>query len=473
MRDQDSASATIREPLPVPEPPAPPRQTLWQNQDFLRFWLGETLSLLGTHVTTLALPLTAIYAFDATDEQVGLLRFVQLAPFLFLALLFGVWVDRARRRSVMLAANLTRLVLLALIPTLYWLDALSLVPLLVIACAIGVATVLFDVSWMSYVPTLVKEPEHYVEASSKMGVASSTADVAGPGIAGVLVSAMTAPVALIVDAGSYLVSVVSLLLIRTKEPRPGPPEAERHLLTELRDGVRWVFGDPVLRALALVGACANFSLVGTWTMFLLYGTRDVGLGSETLGAIFSAASVGGLIGALIAQRVIGRYRLGRVYFVFQTMLFTGPLLIPLADGPRPLMVAMFVASFFTTYFGLGVAGVIVVAVRQTSTPQAMMGRMTACFRTLLFGGGSLGGLSAGLLSGALGGRGALTVGAIASASVLIALLLSPVSRLAALPEPAEPAAAPAPRAADETAEPAADVAGNGGHEPVSGSRRSK
>ncbi|WP_310723151.1 MFS transporter [Streptomyces sp. N2A] len=413
-----------------------PPGTLWRNGDFLTFWLGETVSLLGTQVTTLALPLTAVRAFGASDEQVGLLRFLQLAPYLGLALIFGVWVDRVRRRRVMLAANLVRMVLLALVPVLYWADALSMVTLTVIACAVGVASVLFDVSWMSYVPTLVRDPEQYVEASAKMGVSSSTADVAGPGLAGVLVSALTAPVALVVDACSYLVSVISLLLIRTPEPRPerGP---RRHIWAELRDGLRWVMTNRILRALALVGFCCNFSMITVWTMFLLHGTRDLHLAPSVLGGIFATASVGGLIGALISGRVIKRFRLGRVYLVAQSALLLGPMLLATAAGPSRLAIAMCVASFFVTYLGLGVANVIIVSLRQTSTPASMMGRMTAAFRTLLFGGGALGGLSAGLLTGALGGRGALTVAAIGSAAVAIGLLASPVTGLATLPSPAE------------------------------------
>ncbi|MGW0882092.1 MFS transporter [Streptomyces sp. NPDC002671] len=413
---------------------AAPPESLWRNGDFLKFWLGETVSLLGTQVTTLALPLTAIRAFGASDEQVGLLRFLQLAPYFGLALIFGVWVDRVRRRRVMLAANLVRLVLLALVPALYWADALDLVTLTVIACAVGVASVLFDVSWMSYVPTLVRDPANYVEASAKMGVSSSAADVAGPGLAGVLVSALTAPVALIVDAFSYLVSVVSLLLIRTPEPRP-EQGARRHVWRELRDGLDWVMKDRILRALALVGFCCNFSMITVWTMFLLHGTRDLHLSSSALGGIFATASVGGLIGALMSGRVIRRFRLGRVYLVAQSALLLGPSLIAAATGPRPVVIAMCVASFFVTYLGLGVANVIIVSLRQTSTPASMMGRMTAAFRTLLFGGGALGGLTAGLLTGELGGQGALTIAAIGSATVAIGLLTSPVIRLTALPSP--------------------------------------
>jgi MFS family permease len=408
-------------------------ESLWHNGDFLKFWLGESLSLLGTQVTNLALPLTAIYVFDATEMQVGVLRFLELVPYIALSLPFGVWVDRARRRRVMLGANLTRMVLIALIPVLQGLGVLSMAPLLVLACAVGIASVLFDVSWMSFVPTLVRDAGHYVEASSKMGVSSAAADTAGPGLAGLLVAAVSAPLALVADAISYLVSVVTLLMIRTPEPRPAPPAAKRHMLAELRDGLRWVFRDPILRWLAVIGFCCNFSMITIWTMFLLYGTRDLHLGSPTLGGIFATASVGGLIGAAISRKVIKRFPLGRVYLVAQSVLLLGPVLIVVAAGPRPLMVGMFTLSFFLTYLGLGVAGVIIVSLRQTATPQSMMGRMTACFRTLLFGGGALGGLSAGALAGGLGAWNALAVAAAGSAAVVIGLLASPVSRLRALP----------------------------------------
>ncbi|MER6448635.1 MFS transporter [Streptomyces venezuelae] len=409
-----------------------PVQSLWHNRDFLKFWVGETVSLLGTQVTNLALPLTAIYAFDASDEQVGFLRFLQLVPYIGFALLFGVWVDRVRRRNVMLATNLFRAALIALIPVLHWLDVLNMPVLLVIACALGTASCLFDVSWMPFVPTLVKDTRHYVEASAKMGVSQSVSDVAGPGMAGVLVAAVTAPVALIANAGSYLFSTLMLLLVRTREPIP-EPTAKRHVLRELRDGLDWVFRKPILRWLAIVGFCCNFSMITVWTMFLLYGTHDLDLSSSQLGGIFGTASVGGLIGAMVSRKVVGRFPIGRVYFVAQTALLLGPLVIVLAGGPKLVVIGMVTLSFFTTYLGLGIANVIIVSVRQTATPQSMMSRMTACFRTLLFGGGALGGLTAGLLSGGIGNRNALIVAAAFSAVVVVALIKSPVSRLRELP----------------------------------------
>jgi MFS family permease len=204
---------------------------------------------------------------------------------------------------------------------------------------------------------------------------------------------------------------------------------------ELRDGLRWVFGNRLLRALALVGCCCNFSMVTVWTMFLLYGTDTLHLGPAEIGGVFAAASVGGLLGAAVSRPVIARFRTGRVYLVAQSALLLGPSLVVAAPahGPRPLLLGLCVASFFTTYLGLGVAGVVIVSLRQAVTPPSMMGRMTAVFRTLLFGGGALGGLSAGLLSGAIGARSALVVAAAASAVAVIGLVASPVSRIRALP----------------------------------------
>ncbi|MEU9048106.1 MULTISPECIES: MFS transporter [unclassified Kitasatospora] len=418
------------------QPPAPTGASLWRNRDFLTFWSGETLSLLGTQVTTLALPLTAVIAFGATPEQVGLLRFLQLVPYLALALVFGVLVDRMRRRRVMLLANGSRMVLIGLIPLLAVTHHLDLPVLLTLACAIGVFSVLFDVSWMSFVPTLVKDPQRYVEANQKLGVTSSTADVAGPGLAGVLVGTLSAPVALLVDAFSYLVSLVTLLLIRTPEPRPEPSAQGRHLGRELAEGLRWVFGDRVLRPLALVAPFCNFSMVSVWTVFVLYAVRDQGLTPTGIGVVFSASSVGGLVGAALSGRIIKRFRLGTVYAVSMTAIFTSPLLLPFADASKPVMTALFVGSFFISYLGLGVAGVVMVSLRQTLTPKPLMGRMNAAFRTLLFGGGSLGGLLGGVIGGALGLRGGLAAIAVGSALMLVPLALSPVSRLRHLPPPA-------------------------------------
>ncbi|GAA2057602.1 MFS transporter [Catenulispora yoronensis] len=413
-----------------PENTPPP--SLWHNVDFLKFWLGETISLFGTQVTALALPLTAVTVFHASDGQVGLLRFLQLAPYLLLALLFGAVVDRMRRRRVLLLANGARMVLIGLIPLLSATHHLTLGLLLGLAAAIGVFSVLFDVSWMAFVPTVVRDSRSFVEANQKTGVTASAADVAGPGVAGAVIGALTAPTALAVDAASYLVSLVTLLWIRTPEARPpGPSEttARRSIAAEIRDGLRFVFGHRVLRPLALVGPFSNFALVSVWTMFLLYASRDRGLSPAQIGLVFSMSSLGGLLGATLSRRVIARFRFGLVYAVSMGAMFAGPVLIPLAGGPRAAQLAVFIAAFFISYLGLGIANIVVISIRQAATPAPMMGRMTAAFRTLLFGGGSLGGLVGGLLAGSLGAREALAVVGTGSLLMLVPLALSPVSRL--------------------------------------------
>ena len=409
-------------------------KSLWHNPDFLKFWSGEALSLFGAQVTNLALPLAAVLVFDATAGQVGLLRFLQLVPYLFLALLFGVWVDRHRRRPIMLLANAVRMVLIALVAVLAHLDLLSIGGLLAIACLIGVFSVLFDVSWMSFVPTLVKDPDQYVEANQKMGVTQSTTDVAGPGVAGVLIGWVGPATALVVDALSYLASLLSLLLIRTPEPEP-PPAADRQLRRELVEGVRWVFGHPVLRPLAVFAPFTNFSLTCVSTLFLLYAVRVEGLTAAEVGLVLSVASVGALVGALVAPAVLRRHPVGPAYGAALTAIYAGPLLLPLAAGPRPVVLGLFMLSLLLSYTGSGLSNVIQLTLRQTCTPASLMGRMSAAFRTLLFGGGALGGLAAGLAGGGLGLRAGLLVVTVCSAAMVVPILLSRVVKLRRMPDP--------------------------------------
>ena len=427
--------------MPAEDPEA--RPTLWHNRDFLAFWTGETLSLFGTQVTALALPLTAVLVFDAGPEQLGLVRFAQFVPYLLFGLVFGVWIDRVRRRPVMLGANVARMLLVGSVPALSTLDLLNLPLLLAITFSIGVAGVLFDLSWMSYVPVLVRDRSYLVEANSKLGVTYSSAEAAGPGLAGVLIGALTAPVAMIVDAASFAVSLVSLLLIKVREPRPAVPATRRRLATELAEGLRFVFGDRILRALAVVGCLCNFFTISTSTMFILYAVRDRGLPPALLGFVLSMGAVGGVIGALAAGPLLKRLPLGRVYAASVGTTFLGPAVIAAADGPRPVLLVLFVTAFVMIYVGVSVSNVVIVSLRQTITPDSLLARMNAAFRTLMYGGGSLGGPAGGLLAGALGMRPALVVLAAGSAAMLAPVILSPVSRLVAMPAPA-PDQVPAP-----------------------------
>jgi MFS family permease len=410
-------------------------ESLWRNGDFLKFWSGETLSLFGTQVTTLALPLTAVLVFKASSLEVGLLRFLQLVPYLFLAMLFGVWVDRGRRKPIMMAANIVRMLLIGLVPALAHFHRLTITELLIIACVVGIFSVLFDVSWMSFVPALVKDPRLYVDANQKTSVTSSASDVAGPGVAGVLIGWLGAPTAMTVDAVSYLASLLSLLLIRNPEPPPPPVTERRRIGRELADGVRWVFGHQILRPLALLAPFTNFSLTAVSTLFLLYAVRDKGLSASTVGLVLSASAAGALVGALASKALMRRFRFGVLYGVALAGIYAAPLLIPLAGGSKPVLIGLFMLSLVLSYIGGGLSNVMQMSLRQTCTPPRLMGRMNAAFRTLLFGGGALGGLAAGIIGGAIGLRTGLLVVAIGSAAMLVPIALSPVIRLRAIPEP--------------------------------------
>jgi MFS family permease len=424
-----SAGTAVRGLTRAPDP-------LRANSDLTRFWLGEGISLFGTQVTALAIPLTAVLVFGAGSGQLGLLRMLQLGPFLLFGLLFGVWVDRVRRRPVLVGANLSRAVLIGLVPLFAALGMLGPALLYGVAFAVGVATVLFDVCWLAYLPTLVPDRRQLVAANTRLGATSAAAEVAGPGLAGALIQVLGAPVALLVDAASYLVSVVSLLSIRQTEPRP-PRSVDRRLVPELRDGLRWVIGNRYLRVVGLLGGTYNFFSTFLESVFLVYAIRGLGLNPGALGLVLSAGAVGGLLGASLTARCIRRWPIGRVYAVGTGTAFVTPLLLPAAGGPPAVVAGMLVAAFFLGYVGLGMANVIVISLRQAVTPPSLMGRMNAALRTLLFGLAALGAPAGGLLGIVLGLRPTLWLGAAGLAVAVVPLLLSPIPRLRELP-PCDP-----------------------------------
>lgn len=416
---------------------APPRKRvvgrLWGNRDFVNFWMGETVSLFGTQVTALALPLTAVLTLRVTASQLGLLRFSQLAPFLVLPLPFGLWADRRRRIPLMVWANGARAALIGVVPLLALIHQLELGLLYALVFAVGICTVLFDVCWMSVLPTLVTDRDLLVEANGKVGASYSAAEVAGPGLGGALVAAISAPFALVIDACSYGLALVSLLSIRAHEDVAAAADPKRALATELVAGLRFVGGNPYLRVIAIVGGAFNFFFIFIEAMFVLYAVRTLSFSPAIVGVVLSASAVGGLAGSVSASRLTRRYPLGAVYTSAVVIGFSSLLLIPAAAGPKWVVAIMFVAGFFLTTAGIGVANVISVTLRQSVTPDRMMGRMTAAMRMLMYGLGALGALASGFVAGSLGLRAALLLAALGLSLSTLPLLLSPLPRLRALP----------------------------------------
>lgn len=421
-------------PLDAPQQEAA-RPSLWHNRDFVTFWSGETLSLFGAQITALGLPLTAVLTLGSGPQQLGLIKFLQMVPYLVFGPVFGVWVDQHRRRPAMLLANSVRMVLIGAVPLLYWLGRLNSPLLLGITFGVSSAAVLFDVSWMSFIPSLVKDRAGLVEANAKLGASASAADASGPGVAGVLISVLAAPGAMVVNAVTYFGSVVSLLLMRTPEPQPPTPAERRALLTELADGLRFVVGNRHLRAVAVVGGACNLVIAATEPIFVLYAVRSRGVPASALGLVLSIGAAGGVVGALSAGRLINRLPPGRVYVLALCLAFPSLLLIPLAGGPRLAVEALFTLAFFVSLSGIALVNVLILTLRQTITPPAFLGRMNAAMRAVMFGLGAVGGPAAGVLAVQFGLRTTLWVFGAAGVAFTVSAFFSPVARLREMPAP--------------------------------------
>lgn len=436
MTDQTAAGTTE-----TPIGAQPTRRSrwgvLWTHAEFMKFWTGETVSLFGTQVTSLALPLTAIIVLHATPGQLGVIRFLQTVPFLLLALLIGAWVDRRRKRPVMIGSNAARFVLVGLVPILAVAGALGMPILYLIAFGIGVATVFFDVCWMSYVPSLVGK-DQLPEANAKVSTSYAVADVSGPGLGGVLVQLLGAPKAMAADALSYLVSIGTLLAIKTEEPAPERP-AERNLLAEIREGLHQVLGNRYVRATTTMGGLWNFCNIMTDTIFLLYAIRELHFTPSLVGLVISVGMTGGIIGSVLASSFSRRFRYGPTIMIAAGFGTLPSFLIPAAQGSRTLLVVLFIVAYFLVRIGAVTANVLMITLRQTVTPARLLGRMNAAARTVLYTGGSLGAIAAGLLGSTIGLRNTLWVAAVGFAITLTPLLLSPIPTLRELPpSPTEP-----------------------------------
>jgi MFS family permease len=389
--------------------------TLWRNHDFVKLWSGEALSQLATQITLVVIPLTAVITLDAGADVVGLLAATQYAPILLASLFAGVWLDRHRRRPVLVAAYLARAVVLAVIPVLYLLGLLTLTPLFLVAFAAGLASAVSDVAYISYLPQLVPR-RHIVRANARIEASYSVAEISGPALGGALAQALSAPLALVGAVVGNLLAGMLGLRIRHAESVPLPsPERERPW-SAIRKGIRATLVHPVFRPLVLQAAAFNLFASVVLVLFLLYGVRELGLSAATLGFLLSAGSVGGLVGTLVAARIADRLGVGRT-LVWSMVVASVPLgLVPATGAPGgATTVAVLVAGLWWHGMGTAVFNVLALSTRALLSPPDMLGRITATFRFMSTGTLPLGGLLAGALGVAVGTRTAMaiSVGALA------------------------------------------------------------
>jgi len=411
-------------------------RTLWRHADFLKLWTADTVSQLGTQITFLALPFTAISVLHANAFQVGLLSAMEFLPFILVGLPAGVWVDRLRRRPILIAGDLGRAVILGFVPLAYGLHVLKMWQLYPVAFLTGICTVFFDVAYQSYLPSLVRR-DQIVEGNAKLETSRAGAQLAGPAVAGGLIQLVTAPVAILADAISYLWSASWVFLIRRPEP---PVEAEVHGRRSMRrgiaEGLRYVWHHALLRPIAWCTATSNLFTSMLWAILVLFAVRELHMSAGLIGLALAIGNLGFLLGAIGARRIADRIGIGPAIIVSAAIFGPVNMLVPLAT-PSTGFAILVITSFVGGFFGMAVYNINQVSLRQAITPMRMQGRMNATMRFMVWGTMPIGALTGGVLGKAIGLRPTLWVAAIGGLFAFIPPLLSPLRSLQRIPEPAE------------------------------------
>ena len=411
-----------------------PAGGLWSHSDFLKLWSGQTISEFGSQVSQLAIPWVALVTLQASAFEVATLGTVEFLPFVLFTLPAGVWVDRMRRRSILVAGDLGRAVLLTSIPVAYALGDLTLAQLYVVSFLVGIHTVFFDVAYQSYLPAIV-ERDSLIEGNSKLNVTSSGAQLAGPGVAGGLIALVTAPYAVLVDAISFVVSGGFTLWIRAREEEPGHMVERRSLLSELWEGLGYVLHHRLLLPQAISTGVSNFFTNVSFSILIVYAHRQLGLSSGLIGLSFSLGAVGWMIGAARADRFRRRLGVGGATMLGASLTGPAALIVPFA--PQSFPFPFLVASGAIMGFGAVVYNIQMVSLRQAICPPRLQGRMNASMRFLVWGTIPLGSLTGGAIAATAGLRAALFVGAIGGFLAILPIALSPIRSLRELPGPEE------------------------------------
>ncbi|MFK0253899.1 MFS transporter [Streptomyces sp. NPDC090445] len=402
---------------------------LSRNRDFLLLMGADTVSQVGTQVTLVALPVAALVTLDANPFQIGLLNAVEMMAFVVLGLPVGVWVDRMRRRPIQVASDLVRGAALLSVPLAWAFDALTLGHLFCVAAIIGIGTVFFDVAHMSYLPTVVSG-EQMTRGAGALETVYQVAKLGGPGLGGLLVQALTAPVAILVDGISYLVSGLLLGRIRASEEKPEATGHEK-LRVQIAEGLRCVAGNKIVRLTAANGALTML-FFGAWSAIsIVFMIRDLGISPGVYGLLLIGVAVGGTLGAMAAARVVEKIGTGR------TMWWSSVLAIP-AIAVIPFTGTGWAMAFFVLGAGVfelfsSVFNVAQFSYRLAVLPQHLHGRVNATMRFLMWGATPIGAVLGGALVGVIGARQTLWICAIGFILPQLLVILTPGIRT--LPEP--------------------------------------
>ena len=424
----------------MPPEDGQPTRSLLRHPDFLKLWTAETVSQFGSQITQLALPLVAATILNVSPFEFGLLTTIEFLPFIFLSLPAGVWVDRLPRRPILIIGDLGRALALISIPIAYALGGLTIWQLYVVGFVTGCLTVFFDVAYMSYLPSIV-DRDQLIEGNSRMEVTRSAAQILGPGTAGILIGILKAPIAILLDALSFVFSAIFVFAIRRAEP-PIEPHDEAtgprpSMRKEIAGGLRYVTGHQWLRSIAATTGTSNFFGNVGGAILILFLVRERGLTAQHIGFAFSIESIGVLIAALVTARLTKRFGVGRMLVAMAFGFSLGGL--PVAAAPEDLIFPGLALSAFLGGF-CGVAwNINQVSLRQAITPQRMQGKMNATMRFIVWGTMPIGAIIGGALGQTIGLHETIWVGALGGLIAFIPVTLSPVRHLVTMPEPVDEA----------------------------------
>ena len=413
------------------EPGASPQdENLWRNADFLKLWSAQTVSVTGSLLG--ALQFTAILTLDATPVQMSALTAFGVLPALLFGFVIGAWVDRLKRRPILIAADLLRMALLGSIPVAWYFDALTIEQVYIVAFLHGLLTIFFDVAYRSYLPAMVSQRK-LVEANSRLSATASAAEVGAFSLGGWIAQVFSAIVVTAVDSMTFLVSALLLFWIRRREPAPEPTGGTPSIRREIITGLKLVFGNPVLRAIGVSKAAMGLGGGVIGTLIVLYGIETLGFEPGVLGTIFAVGGISSILGALNVGRLTRRFGLGRTLVVGFLIYGISGFLIPLARGPLLVAGAVLTAGQLFD-FSMTVYEVNEVSLRQGVTSRRSLGRVNASMEVTMLGFQLLGALSAGVLAEAVGMRWALFTGSCFMVAGGIWMLFSPVWRMSTVPD---------------------------------------
>jgi MFS family permease len=397
----------------------------------MRLWSGKTISWFGSALSRLAIPLIATLTLNATASEMGLLTAAGTAPALVIGLFAGVWVDHFRRRRLLILSDLGRALLLVTIPIAVYLHSISMLQLYAVIFLSGVLGFMFNVASQSYLPSVI-ERRQLVEGNSKLELSGSITAVAGPSLAGWIIQLITAPLAIFLDVISFLISALCILSIKCREEpiqiSPAP------ILVQVREGLRVVFGNPVLRSFAGCMATSNFMSNAFFALYILFGTRQLGLDAAQLGLVYGVGASGALVGALVAPWAAERLGMGRA--VVLGALLGAAEVVPVVFATPRNAVPLLILSSMLGNFGWVLYNVNEISLRQAITPLAQQGKMNATISFLVSGMLPLGALVGGVLGDVIGLRETIALAAIGSLLSVLWVVFSPVRRLVRVPDAA-------------------------------------